>query len=232
MWKRAFTLVEILVAIVIMSFILVSGISMTVHYIYDMNWDRLFDRLERQFLDINAFALAGFSAAYVESGDDVKELPEMYHMYMESMEDEFGVWYFESRLKDGATSDDQRWITYQKYFDLDVSPIILEKVVLQEGPTLESGPQITDNNVLISWANPFSQLSFRMYSSQLLKTGDDLKQGFTLNPERLGCKDYPKVCALTLYFIRPESLSRKDVVLQAKTLTFDLQKGIYRDFVN
>ncbi|MDP2691939.1 MAG: prepilin-type N-terminal cleavage/methylation domain-containing protein [Candidatus Gracilibacteria bacterium] len=223
--QRGFTLVEILIAMVIISLMLGAGITMTNRYLQGVRWDRLFDRLERQFLDVNTYALAGFTKSDV--GDDLAELPEMYHLYFEADQDEFGLWYIESKQR-GVVSENERTISFQEHIDdLDVFPIQLNELVLREGPDSETGERRTADSVVMTWSRPFSQLSFRIFDegSGGLDQSEEgiLSSDFDLPEEIEDCQQFPKVCHLTMTFIWPETSVERSMI-------FDLQKGVTRNY--
>ncbi len=217
---RAFTLVEVMVAMIIISILLVSGLGITRHYLQQNAWDTLFQRLERSFQDVNVYALAGFSAGFAESGEQVAELPEMYHLYFESGRDGGAIWYFETRRQDPEGSATKRHISYQDYIEFPVNRILMEKVELYADHT--GGGQQTESNVLLTWKNPFAQLSFQPVATELSKAvGDNtlLESEFDLPADYSGCQNNPDECSMTIIYEREGSTERRQI-------TIDLQKGV------
>jgi prepilin-type N-terminal cleavage/methylation domain-containing protein len=212
---RAFSLIELLVVMVIISILLLGSISLTVKYSADLQWNRLFNRLEQMVLDVNTYALAGISLGFEEK-EEVSELPDMRHLLM--MKGEPIVWYLESRalLEDeAAPSSHDRKIVYQEKQDLDVSSMELDQIFLQESQ--EGGERRSFESVLFTWSNPFARLEF--LDADLEFDGKGLKETFVLGEQDEMCESN---CFLSLEYVKSGA--------EGSGIMFDLQKGIYRDF--
>lgn len=216
-------MVEILIAVVLICILLIGALALTAPYAADLQWDRLFDRLEQRFLDTNTYALAGVSMAKaVDEEADVSSIPEMYHLFFKKG-DAGEIWYLETRPLlpgESAPSGHNRHITFQQRVDLDVPVLQLEQILLVD--EIEKTTGESSDSVLVTWANPFAQLSFR-FDHSLAFSGDAFLETFRLGDPDEKCEQYPKTCFLSLTYERPESDDRYKMV-------FDLQKGIYRDF--
>jgi prepilin-type N-terminal cleavage/methylation domain-containing protein len=212
---RAFSLIEILVVMVIISILLLGSISLTVKYSADLQWNRLFNRLEQMVLDVNTYALAGISLGF-EQHEEVEELPDMHHLFISKGEPV--VWYLESRAlldDEAAPSSHDRKIVYQEKQDLDVSSMELEQIFLQESQ--EGGERKSYESVLFTWSNPFARLEF--LDADLEFEGEGLKETFMLGEQDEMCGEN---CFLSLGYVKSGG--------EGRGILFDLQKGVYRDF--
>lgn len=219
----AFTLVEVLIAVVLIGVLLIGALTLTAPYAADLQWDRLFDRLEQRMLDTNTYALAGVSMAKaVDEEAGVESIPEMYHLFFQKGE-AGELWYLESRPTlpgDAALPGHNRFVTFQQKVDLDIPVLALEQILLVDEIQKTTGR--SSDSVLLTWQNPFAQLSFR-FDHSLSVAGGALTDTFRLDEQDEECALFPKTCFLSLSYERPESEERYKMV-------FDLQKGIYRDF--
>lgn len=197
MMKRAFTLLEILVAISITALILAGSLSMTSRYVNKLAWDRLFSVLESAFLKANASALAGVGEA------------DQYHLYVEKTADEPILWYFETVAAD-PNDPKKRTIITQERLEAPNLSIVLDSLELA---------QSSGNQALMTFTRPFAFLQFQLLSERLPKSGDALATGFDLPSVVSFCENVAEPCALTMSFIRPGTT-------QKKRISFDAQKGI------
>lgn len=210
---KGFTLIEVLLVMMIISILLLGSISLTVKYSADLQWNRVFNRLEQMLLDVNTYALAGISMGYKDG--EVVELPGMYHLFIKKGEPI--VWYLESRaLAAGEMGDGDRKIVYQEKRNLDVLSMELEDIFLRE----DGGGGVEDHSesVLVTWSSPFARLSF-YDQADVEFAGDELKETFDLGESSERCEEN---CLLFLEYQRSGG--------QMHVISFDLQKGIYRDF--
>jgi len=222
---RGFSLLEVLVAVVIVSVLLAGGMHMTSRYVYTSAWDRLFDRIEQQFSDVNVYALAGFSAAYEENIQDLNKVPEYYHLYFRTNDSMVEAWYLETQQIGTQGVDDEYEVVYQQYIDFEVDPIVLEGLSLQNQPDLDKGLIQSYDHVFVTWSNPFADLSFQFSSAAPTFRSENGSFGetFRLTGPNPVCEDGNTVCHLTLSFLRPGSTDFNRLVLSQ-------QKGVYREF--
>ncbi|MGE3278897.1 MAG: type II secretion system protein [Candidatus Altimarinota bacterium] len=205
---RGFTLIEVLLVIVMLSMLLLGSVSLTVKYSADLQWNRLFHRLEQLVLDVNTYALAGLSFGF-EEGGLVDDLPDMHHLFLQKGEPV--VWYVESR----ADTGDERKIVFQEPHDLEVDVIELQEMFLKS----DAGTENLER-VLLTWSKPYAQLSF--YGNvEMPFSGGRLEETFELGEMTEVCDEN---CALTLEYQRGEGELRR--------MSFDLQKGCIGSFIN
>ncbi|MDF2379306.1 MAG: prepilin-type N-terminal cleavage/methylation domain-containing protein [Candidatus Gracilibacteria bacterium] len=228
---RGFSLIEVLVATVMISIVLIGSIGMTTRYIYNYSWPKLFDAVEQEFLDVNTAALAGFSKAFAKSGENIAEIPEMYHLYFEEGDD-LGMYYLETRMQDVLSNEvEKRQITYQEYVSVDVDMLKLERIALFATADPSASTVLSREGVLMTWSNPFSQLSFRFLpiNKKMDRVSVNvLVDTFDLPDEPSDCEQSetlktPGNCFVGLKYSRPGTTQEKSVM-------FGKQKGIYRDF--
>lgn len=195
--KRAFTLLEILIAISITALILAGALSMTSRYVHKLAWDRLFSALESAFLKANASALAGIGEA------------EQYHLYLEKTADEPMLWYFETVAAD-MNDLKKRSVVSQERIEVPSLSIMLDSIEL---------PGSQGSQALMTFTRPFAFLQFQLLSEKLPKSGEDLVSGFDLPSSIASCENAAEPCALTMSFVRPGTT-------QVKRMVFDAQKGM------
>lgn len=224
---KAFTLLEILVAMTMVSFVLIGAVSLSFSYVRDLRWNQLFDRLEGKILEANTLALAGFSKKDLTVSGDLQNFPDMIHLYLEKGkltgddEKNANIWFLESKQKTGQSLVNVRTISFQDFFDLDLFPLELENMVLRQGKDEASGKTVTLPHVFLTWSLPLSRLSFRtgiMPSFQEIFPNE-----ITFDAPYKECDDNPSFCTLTLNFSRPGTTEEKSLIL-------DLQKGLQRLF--
>lgn len=207
MLVRGFTLIEVLLVMVIISILLFGSLSLTAKYSANLQWNRLFSRLEQLVLDVNTYALAGVSFGFEASGGVIEELPDMYHLLIKKGEPV--VWYLESR-ENGAA---RRKIVFQERRDLNADAMNLEEIFLRL-----NDEQKSEEQVLLTWSNPYARLQFYPEAS-LEFLGDTVEEIFELGePDEL-CQEN---CLLNLEYVKADA--------EKHAVSFDLQKGIYRDF--
>jgi prepilin-type N-terminal cleavage/methylation domain-containing protein len=222
--KRGFSLIEILIALLVISILLVAALGMTTRFVSEAAWDRLFVRLERQFLDTNTYALAGFSKAFALTGEKIEEVPEMIHLYYE-LGGEMGAWYLETKKNEDPALLNDRLIAYQEFLPIDdVEPIVLKSLALIESDDPDSTSLLTRPAVIITWQNPFSLMNFHFFDVKLAKVGEKLADRFTLPDVPEQCQGpIGANCFLSLTYERPGTT-------QVKSMVFSKQKGVYKDF--
>jgi len=203
---KGFTLLEVLLVIVIISLLLLGSVSLTVKYSSDLQWNRLFHRLEQLVLDVNTYALAGLSFGF-EEGGSVDDLPDMYHLFIQKGEPV--LWYLEST----AGEEDERRIVFQEKHDLEVGVIDLEEIFLQSDTKTENLER-----VLLTWSKPYAQLKF-YGKADIQFSGGQLDETFDLGEISELCDE---TCSLTLEYQRSGGDLRR--------VSLDLQKGISREF--
>lgn len=199
--KRAFTLLEILIAISITALILAGALSMTSRYVYQLAWDRLFSALESAFLKANASALAGIGEA------------EQYHLYLEKTADEPILWYVETVATDSQDIK-KRSVVKQERLETPSSSIVLDHLAIGEASA---------NQALMTFTRPFAFLQLQLLSDQLPKSGEDLSTVFDMPQISASCESAAVSCALTMTFARPGTTQKKSMVVDAqKKMEHDL----------
>ena len=216
---RGFSLLEILIAMVIVTILLVGSLRIVDSYLAQASWGRLFTQLERSFLDANVYALAGFSAGYADSGDSA-DIPEIYHLYLETGDHGQSLWYLESHRENLEDEPEEQQISFQRYIELPVKRIELDRIQLNSDRV--GGSQRTTQQILISWENPFAQLSFYEIANPLTKTAnpEELETSLTLPDEPYdGCDTNPRECHVELVYQHPGTGVEKQLMI-------DLQKAL------
>lgn len=224
--QPGFALVEVLIAVVVISIVLIAAVNMTSRYLVSATWPKLFDAVEQEFLDVNTASLAGFSKSFADNAENIAEIPDMYHLYFEKG-GEAGVWYLESRMQDPQSDEvEQRQITFQEFETFDVDPLELTKLSLHTTSDPNTNQVLSRDAILMSWSHPFSQLSFQFFDAKMSRTGSELSGQFALPDEPTDCVTVGlgdlKNCFVNLQYVRPGTTQEKSVV-------FGKQKGIYRD---
>lgn len=200
--KKAFSLLEVLIAISITAIILAGALSMTSRYVHKLAWDRLFSTLENAFLKANASALAGIGEA------------EQYHLYLEKTADEPMLWYVETESVEGSGNERKRNVVRQERIEVPTLSIALDSLELAQS----FGAQ-----ALMTFTRPFAFLQFQLLSEKLSKSGDALASEFDMPSAIASCANAAEPCVLTMSFVRPGTT-------QVKRMVFDIQKKIEHDF--
>lgn len=214
-------MMEILVALMIISIIMVGSLMLGRRYAIRSYWDKLFQMAQQQFLETNVYALSGVTARYLDLGVPVnqEELPEMHHLYWQVGEEGI-VWYLETKQKDYKTmAVMDRELVFDQEVTFDLPYFTIRKLELyQDEETSVSG--ISGDAALITWTGPLAELSFHFFDNGLASSSFPAEFTMTEQPEH--CVDSPDKCMLKITFENNAGIQ--------KAMFFDLQKGIYKDF--
>lgn len=216
---RAFTVLEVLVSLMIISVIVVGGLMVSSRYALRNYWEELFQSVEQEFFTTNVYALSGVSVQGLDLGVslDEEDLPEMHHLYFQTGNDG-KLWYVETRQKEGGTSS-QREVVFdeQKVFDLNYFKLNSLELFQDE----ETAVGVSEPAVLMTWTGPLAQLTFHFISSPLVG-GSSFPAEFVMPDEPSHCVDTPDQCLIKTTF--------EDRAGNTKAMFIDLQKGVSKEF--
>lgn len=182
---RGFSLAEIMVALVVISLLIVGSYSLTIGFVHEYQWNRVFSKLEDEFLKANTKALAGLSST--------KNIPEQYALYFETGTQEMKMWYLELSSKE---------ILFQfPVFD-DSIPIQLQKIAVLD----KTAPA-----ALLIFTPPFAQLNFYLLSAALPKDSEFVMKPNIEISQTPACSS--DTCALELTFVRPGTSNQRTVLI-------------------
>jgi|CXWL01.1.fsa_nt_gi prepilin-type N-terminal cleavage/methylation domain-containing protein len=218
MHLRAYTLIEVIIAMVIITLLLLGAIGLVRSYSMSLQWDRLFSVLEQEFFNANVYALAGVAANSADDEDPlVSVLPGMRHLYFQKG-DVSQLLYLET-VENGA----KRKIIFSRRLKIDpAGDVNLKKIEFFDG--FFEPPELlgASDQLLMSWASPLSELTFHGFSEDLFSNEVlNGQESFLLPPVELRCEKHPDQCLIKITFQDQRGDERGEF--------FDVQKGVERE---